>query len=183
MSSARYRTWEDLHMLRKYWQGKILIKGIQSVEDAKKAVEMKGVIDGIIVSNHGGRQVDGAIASLDALENIMSDGAVGNSHLTVLFDSGIRTGSDILKALALGAKGVLIGRYNQMFLISPSFEPKTNSFNRPMMWGLAMGGEPGVEHVFKCLRADLEINMALAGIKNIDGITKDILAPNLPAKL
>ncbi|KAK6355149.1 hypothetical protein TWF696_004269 [Orbilia brochopaga] len=163
MSNAKYRTWEDLPFLKKYWPGKILLKGIQSVEDAKMAASMTGVLDGIIVSNHGGRQVDGAIASLDALENIMASDMVRNSHLTILFDSGIRTGSDILKAMALGAKGVLIGR--------------------PMMWGLAMGGEAGVEHVFKCLRADLEINMALAGIKNLPDISRDILALDPVSKL
>ncbi|KAJ6261045.1 hypothetical protein Dda_3710 [Drechslerella dactyloides] len=163
MSNAKYRTWEDLSFLKKHWPGKILLKGIQSVEDAKKAASMTGIIDGIIVSNHGGRQVDGAIASLDALENIMASDTVKNSDLTVLFDSGIRTGSDVLKAMALGAKGVLIGR--------------------PMMWGLAMGGEPGVEHVFKCLRADLEINMALAGIKNLSQISRDILAFDPTSKL
>ncbi|KAF3936679.1 hypothetical protein ABW19_dt0200100 [Dactylella cylindrospora] len=163
VSSSRYRTWDDLAMLKKYWQGKIVLKGIQSVEDAKIAAGMKGVIDGIIVSNHGGRQVDGAIASLDALENIMADETVRNSHLTVLFDSGIRTGSDILKAMALGAKGVLIGR--------------------PMMYGLAMGGEAGVEHVFKCLRADLEVTMALAGLKDLSEVNRSILAVNASAKL
>ncbi|KAF3902498.1 hypothetical protein ABW21_db0203738 [Orbilia brochopaga] len=163
MSNAKYRTWEDLSFLKKYWPGKILIKGIQSVEDANMAASMAGILDGIIVSNHGGRQVDGAIASLDALENIMASNVLKNSHLTVLFDSGIRTGSDILKAMALGAKGVLIGR--------------------PMMWGLAMGGEPGVEHVFKCLRADLEISMALAGVKNLPDISRDIIALDPASKL
>ncbi|EPS36374.1 hypothetical protein H072_10092 [Dactylellina haptotyla CBS 200.50] len=163
ISGATYRTWSDLPRLKQHWPGKILLKGIQSVDDAKKAAQMEGVIDGIIVSNHGGRQVDGAIASLDALDMIMSDETVKNSHLTVLFDSGIRTGSDAMKALALGAQGVLIGR--------------------PMMWGLAMGGEAGVEHVFRCLRADLELNMALAGITNISDLNRDILAFDASSKL
>ncbi|KAF3921900.1 hypothetical protein ABW20_dc0100760 [Dactylellina cionopaga] len=163
ISGARYRTWNDLPFLKEHWPGKILLKGIQSVEDAKAAAGMQGIIDGIIVSNHGGRQVDGAIASLDALETITADETVKNSHLTILFDSGIRTGSDVLKAMALGAQGVLIGR--------------------PMMWGLAMGGEAGVEHIFKCLRADLELNMALAGIKNITQVNRDILALEASAKL
>ncbi|KAF3161077.1 hypothetical protein EYR41_001093 [Orbilia oligospora] len=163
ISGANYKTWKDLAFLKEHWPGKILLKGIQSVDDAKIAAGMRGTIDGIIVSNHGGRQVDGAIASLDALERIASDETVKNSHLTILFDSGIRTGSDVLKAMALGAQGVLIGR--------------------PMMWGLAMGGELGVEHIFKCLRADLEINMALAGIKDIKGVDRNILAFEAPAKL
>ncbi|KAF3929286.1 hypothetical protein AA313_de0207295 [Arthrobotrys entomopaga] len=163
ISGPIYRTWSDLPRLKQHWPGKILLKGIQSVDDAKQAARMDGVIDGIIVSNHGGRQVDGAIASIDALAMIMADEIVKNSHLTVLFDSGIRTGSDVIKAMALGAKGVLIGR--------------------PMMWGLAMGGEAGVEHVFKCLRADLEINMALAGIKNLSEIKADVLSHEHLAKL
>jgi lactate 2-monooxygenase len=110
ISGARFRTWEELHLLRKHWPGKILLKGIQGVKDARKAAEMKDFVDGIIVSNHGGRQVDGAIASLDALEMIMQDDLIRQSGMTVLFDSGVRTGSDILKAVALGAQGVLIGR-------------------------------------------------------------------------
>ena len=98
-------TWEDLELLKKEWDGPIVLKGIQHVDDAKMAV--KAGMDGIVVSNHGGRQLDGAIGSLEVLPEIVE--AVGD-QLTVLFDSGIRTGVDIIKALSLGAKGVLIGR-------------------------------------------------------------------------
>ena len=132
MNSGTYREWKDVEILKKLWDGPIVLKGIQSVEDAHRAIEYG--MDGIIVSNHGGRQLDGAIASLDALAEIGSDEKVQKSGLTLLFDSGIRSGSDVLKALALGAKAVLVGR--------------------PYVYGLAMGGQQGVEHVLKCLLAE-----------------------------
>ena len=97
-SSGIFRTWEDLGFLRKHWEGPLIIKGIQRVADAEKAIDFG--IDGIIVSNHGGRQVDGATASLRALDRITSSPKVINSKITILFDSGIRTGADIIKALA-----------------------------------------------------------------------------------
>lgn len=93
-------------MIKAEWDGPVVLKGIQHVDDAKKAVEMG--MHGIVVSNHGGRQLDGAIGSLEVLPEIVD--AVGDK-LTVLFDSGVRTGVDVIKVLCLGAKGVLIGRY------------------------------------------------------------------------
>ena len=105
--SGAAHTWEQLELLKRKWDGPIVLKGIQHVEDAKMAVEAG--VDGIVVSNHGGRQLDGAIGSLEMLPEIVE--AVGD-RLTILFDSGIRTGVDIIKALCLGAKGVLIGRYD-----------------------------------------------------------------------
>ena len=105
--SGAAHTWEQLELLKKEWDGPIVLKGIQHVEDAKMAVQFG--MDGIVVSNHGGRQLDGAIGSLEVLPEIVE--AVGDK-LTVLFDSGIRTGVDIIKALSLGAKGVLIGRWS-----------------------------------------------------------------------
>ena len=108
MNSGTYREWQHLEVLKKLWDGPIVLKGIQTVADAHRAIEYG--IDGIIVSNHGGRQLDGAIASLDALAEIGADEKVKQSGLTVLFDSGIRTGSDVLKAIALGAKAVLVAR-------------------------------------------------------------------------
>jgi isopentenyl diphosphate isomerase/L-lactate dehydrogenase-like FMN-dependent dehydrogenase len=149
LNSATYRSWEHLETIKQLWDGPIVLKGIQTVSDAHKAIEYG--IDGIIISNHGGRQLDGAIASLDALAEISSDPKVQDSKLTLLFDSGIRTGSDVLKALALGAKAVLIGR--------------------PYMYGLAIAGQQGVEHVLKCLLADTDNmlgNMGKRSIRDLD---------------
>ena len=117
-----------------------MLKGIQHVDDARLAAEHG--IDGIVVSNHGGRQVDGALASLDALPAIAE--AVGD-RLTVLFDSGVRTGPDVFKALALGAEAVLLGR--------------------PYLYGLALAGQAGVEHVVRCLLAELDLTLANAGYR------------------
>lgn len=143
-------TWDRLGLIRKNWDGPILLKGIQAVEDAELAVEHG--IDGIVVSNHGGRQVDGAIASLDALAAIAP--AVGDA-ITVLFDSGIRTGSDIVKALALGAEAVLIGR--------------------PYLYGLALGGREGVEHVMRSLLAELDLTLGNAGYDSHRDLTPEAL--------
>lgn len=104
--SGAAHTWDQIEFLKKNWDGPIVLKGIQHVEDAKMAVEVG--VQGIVVSNHGGRQLDGAIGSLEVLPEIVD--AVGDK-ITVLFDSGIRTGVDVIKALCLGAKGVLVGRY------------------------------------------------------------------------
>jgi lactate 2-monooxygenase len=153
ISSGNYRDWNDLATLRKQWDGPIVLKGIQTVEDARKAVDYG--MDGIIVSNHGGRQLDGAIGSLDALAEIGADEQVKSSNLTVLFDSGIRTGSDVLKAIALGAKAVLVGR--------------------PYAYGLAMGGEEGVRHVLNCMLADTDSSLANLGKKSISEISRDDL--------
>ncbi|MQY08315.1 lactate 2-monooxygenase [Actinomadura macrotermitis] len=143
-------TWDDLAFLREHWDGPIALKGIQHPDDARRAVDAG--MDGVIVSNHGGRQVDGAVASLDALPAVAD--AVGD-RATVLFDSGVRTGSDVLKALALGAKAVLVAR--------------------PYAYGLALGGEAGVRHVLRCLQADLELTMALAGLTRPDEANLDLL--------
>jgi len=131
-------SWDDLEWLRDVTSLPIVIKGIQHVDDAREAV--KRGIDGIVVSNHGGRQVDGALASLDALAPIAE--AVGD-EIAVLFDSGVRSGADALKALALGADAVCLGR--------------------PYVWGLALGGQAGVETVLKMVLAELDLTMALCG--------------------
>ncbi|MBJ8339812.1 lactate 2-monooxygenase [Antrihabitans sp. YC3-6] len=143
-------TWDDLAFLREHWDGPIVLKGIQHADDARRAVDTG--MDGVIVSNHGGRQVDGAIGAIEALPEVVD--AVGD-QITVLFDSGIRTGADIAKALALGAKSVLVAR--------------------PYVYGLALGGEAGVRHVIRCLLAELELTMALSGITTIDELTPDVL--------
>ncbi len=130
-------TWADLAWLRDQTRLPIVLKGILHAEDARRALQ-EGA-DGLIVSNHGGRQVDGAIGALDALPKIRE--VVGD--LPVLFDSGIRTGADIFKALALGANAVCLGR--------------------PYVWGLALDGRAGVEHVLRCLFAELDLTLALSG--------------------
>jgi lactate 2-monooxygenase len=144
-------TWDDLAWLRERTSLPILVKGIQHVEDAREAAR-RG-LDGIVVSNHGGRQVDGAIASLEALPAIAE--AVGG-ELAVLFDSGVRTGADALKALCLGADAVCLGR--------------------PYIWGLALGGEAGVEAVLKMTLAELDLTMALCGLTSPDQLGPDCLA-------
>jgi lactate 2-monooxygenase len=143
-------SWDELSFLRDNWDGPIVLKGITSIDDAKLAAE--NGVDGIVVSNHGGRQVDGAIASLDALPAIAE--AVGE-QLTVLFDSGVRTGADAAKALALGAKAVLLGR--------------------PLMYGLALAGQAGVEHVLRCFLAELDLTLALSGYANHRELNRDSL--------
>ncbi|MFZ1925934.1 MAG: lactate 2-monooxygenase [Solirubrobacteraceae bacterium] len=136
-------TWADLEFLRECTKLPIVLKGIQSVKDAQLAVEHG--IEGIIVSNHGGRQVDGAIGSLQALPGVVE--AVGE-RCEVLFDSGIRSGADALKALALGARAVCLGR--------------------PYTWGLALGGEQGVIDVLRAFLAELDLNMALSGHASVE---------------
>ncbi len=144
-------TWDDLASLREMTSLPILVKGIQHVDDALEAAR-RG-LDGIVVSNHGGRQVDGAIASLDALPAIAA--AVGDD-LAILFDSGVRGGADVLKALALGADAVCLGR--------------------PYVWGLTLGGQAGVEAVLKMVLAELDLTMALCGLTRPEEIGLHVLA-------
>ncbi|OJJ66272.1 hypothetical protein ASPBRDRAFT_189074 [Aspergillus brasiliensis CBS 101740] len=143
-------TWERLPFLRQHWDGPIILKGIQHPDDARAAV--RAGCDGIIVSNHGGRQLDGAVGSLEMLPSIVE--AAGDS-LTVLFDSGVRTGADILKALCLGAKGVLVGR--------------------PVMAGYAIAGKEGAKEVLLGLLTDLDRSMGLAGIPSLKACTPAVL--------
>jgi len=143
-------TWDDLPFLRQHWNGPIVGKGILSASDALRAAAAG--LDGIIVSNHGGRQLDGEIGALDALPAVAE--AVGG-RLSVLFDSGIRSGADVLKALALGAQAVLVGR--------------------PYVYGLALGGEAGVRHVLRALRQDFELTMRLAGLAGLSDLSPDCL--------
>lgn len=144
MFTGTDRTWDRLPFLREHWDGPILLKGIQHPEDARRAADAG--MDGVVVSNHGGRQVDGAVASLDVLPEVAE--AVGD-RLEVLFDSGVRTGADVLKALALGARAVLYGR--------------------PYAYGLAHGGEEGVAHVLRSLLADLDLTLGLSGHRSVHG--------------
>ncbi|GAA3657431.1 lactate 2-monooxygenase [Lentzea roselyniae] len=144
------KSWDQLAFLREHWDGPIVLKGIQHADDARKAVESG--MDGIVVSNHGGRQVDGAVGSLDALPSIVD--AVGE-QIDVLFDSGIRTGADIVKALALGAKAVMVGR--------------------PYAYGLAHGGQVGVKHVVRSLLADFDLTLGLSGHRSPAELRPDAL--------
>lgn len=143
-------TWDDLKFLRQHTKLPIVLKGILHPGDAMKAVDYG--MDGIIVSNHGGRQVDGSISTIEALPKIME---VINTRLPVLLDSGVRGGADVFKALALGAKAVCIGR--------------------PYVYGLTLAGQEGVKAVLQNFMTDFELTMGLAGCKNIFEITKDSL--------
>lgn len=145
-------SWDDIAGLRDWTSLPILVKGILHPDDAREAVR-RGV-DGVVVSNHGGRQVDGAIASLDALPAVVE--AVGG-ELAVLLDSGVRGGADVLKALALGAEAVLLGR--------------------PYLWGLALAGQRGVETVLRMLLAELDLTMALSGYTRPRELDRSALAP------
>ncbi len=142
-------TWDDLDFLRAQTKLPLILKGVLHPDDARRAADMG--MDAIIVSNHGGRQVDGAAAALDCLPKALA--AAGK--MPVLFDSGIRTGADIVKALALGARAVLIGR--------------------PYVYGLALAGEAGVRAVLRSLLADLDVTMALSGFTSLEQLSSEIL--------
>jgi L-lactate dehydrogenase (cytochrome) len=145
-------SWADVEWVKKLWGGKLILKGIQDVEDAKLAV--KSGADALIVSNHGGRQLDGAESSIRALPAIVD--AVG-SQIEVHMDGGIRSGQDVLKARALGAKGTYIGR--------------------PYIYGLGAMGEAGVTKTLEIIRKELDITMALCGRTDINTVDKSILLP------
>ncbi|XXH00592.1 hypothetical protein Hte_006940 [Hypoxylon texense] len=145
-------TLDDVAFLRSHWDGPIVLKGIQCADDAR-AVAESGLVDGIVVSNHGGRQADGGMSSLGALPGIAKavKGVCSSDrdtrNVAVLFDSGIRTGADVAKALALGASMCLVGR--------------------PYVYGLVLGGEEGVAHVLRSLLGDLELTLHLSGIESV----------------
>ncbi|OLF11615.1 alpha-hydroxy-acid oxidizing enzyme [Actinophytocola xinjiangensis] len=150
MFTGTDKRWDQLPFLREHWDGPIVLKGIQHVDDARRAGDAG--MDGIVVSNHGGRQVDGAVGSLDVLPEIAA--AVGD-RMAVLFDSGIRTGADVVKALALGARAVLLGR--------------------PYVYGLGLGGEDGVRHVVRSLLADLDLTVGLSGHRTVTELDSGVL--------
>lgn len=145
-------TWDDLEWLRAQWDGPLVLKGVLHPDDARRAADAG--VDGVIVSNHGGRQIDGEIAALEALPDVLA--AVASS-MPVFFDSGIRTGSDVVKALALGAHAVFVGR--------------------PYIYGLGLAGEDGVRHVLRCLLAEFDLTMALCGCPSLADISPDLLRP------
>lgn len=151
VNSGRFVKWEDVKFLREHWEGPLILKGIQTVEDAEKATIIG--VDGIVVSNHGGRQVDGAMASLNALALIMKSPVVlaaKKKGFTILFDSGIRTGPDVIKAIAIGADAVLLGR--------------------SYIYGMILDGSDGVEAVIRSLLADTETTLGLSGYNSLDEI-------------
>ena len=145
-------SWEDVAWVKAQWGGKLILKGIQDVEDAKLAVQSGA--DAIVVSNHGGRQLDGAQSSIEALPAIVA--AVG-SDIEVWMDGGIRSGQDVLKAWALGARGVLIGR--------------------AMVYGLGAMGEEGVTKALQIIHKELDVTMAFCGHTNIQNVNTNILLP------
>jgi L-lactate dehydrogenase (cytochrome) len=143
-------TWHDLAFIREHWDGPLIIKGILDPADARQAADTGA--DGIVVSNHGGRQLDGVPATADALPAIAD--AVGD-RLTVLADGGVRSGLDVVKLMALGAKGVLLGR--------------------AWAYALAGGGEAGVAHVLQLIEAEMRVAMALCGRTSVTGIDRSML--------
>jgi L-lactate dehydrogenase (cytochrome) len=150
-------SWRDIEWVRKLWPGKLVLKGIMDVDDARTAVSVGA--DAIVVSNHGGRQLDGAPASVTALPDIAA--AVGD-RTEVLFDGGIRSGQDVLKALALGARGCLIGR--------------------AFLYGLGAMGEAGVTKALDIIRNELDISMILTGTKDLSKVGRDVLYDAAPAR-
>ena len=143
-------SWADVEWIKKRWGGKLILKGILDVEDARLAADSGA--DALIVSNHGGRQLDGAPSSIEALPPIVD--AVG-SRIEVWMDGGIRSGQDVLKAVALGAKGTLIGR--------------------PFLYGLGAMGEAGVTKCFEIIRNELDLSMAFCGKTDLRQVGRDIL--------
>ncbi len=143
-------TWKDISWLRSQWQGKILIKGVMTREDAVAAADTGA--DGVIVSNHGGRQLDGVASSISRLPEVVA--AVGD-NIEVYMDGGVRSGIDVVKAVALGAKGVMIGR--------------------PWVWALAARGEQGLENLLSVFQQEISVAMALMGVNRIGEITPDLV--------
>jgi L-lactate dehydrogenase (cytochrome) len=143
-------TWKDIEWVRQHWKGPLIIKGVLDVSDARAAVEFGA--DGIVVSNHGGRQLDGTLSTAHALPPIVAE--VGH-RLTVLVDSGVRSGLDVVRMLALGAKGVMLGR----------------------AWAYALGaaGEAGVAHMLQLIETEMRVTMALTGCSRVRDITRDLL--------
>jgi L-lactate dehydrogenase (cytochrome) len=143
-------SWDDVAWVRRLWPGKLVLKGILDAEDARKAADLGA--DAIVVSNHGGRQLDGAPATITALPRIVD--AAGD-RIEILFDGGVRSGQDVLKALALGARGCLIGR--------------------AYLYGLAAMGEAGVTKALKLIEDELRVSLSLTGVKDVGNVSREIL--------
>jgi isopentenyl diphosphate isomerase/L-lactate dehydrogenase-like FMN-dependent dehydrogenase len=145
--------WDDLQTIREIWKGPMLIKGIVTAEEAERAVRLG--VDGIVVSNHGGRNLDGTLATIEALPEVV---AAADGRLTVLLDSGVRKGSDVVKALALGARACLVGR--------------------PVAFALAVGGEAGVEHVLAMIHDEIDRVQGLLGVTRFDQLDPSFVRLN-----
>jgi isopentenyl diphosphate isomerase/L-lactate dehydrogenase-like FMN-dependent dehydrogenase len=143
-------TWSDLQWMREQWKGSLVVKGLVTADDARRALDAG--VDGIIVSNHGGRQLDQTPSSLRALRDIAP---VAGPHVDVLVDGGIRRGSDVIVALCLGARAALLGR--------------------AWVYGLAAGGEGGVTKVLEIIRNDLIRTMQLLGVRSVDELGPEFL--------
>jgi L-lactate dehydrogenase (cytochrome) len=144
-------SWKDVEWIRNLWPGKLVLKGLLDVEDARRAAKTGAAA--LVVSNHGGRQLDGAMSSISALPAIVD--AVG-SEVEIMFDGGIRSGQDVMRALALGARSCMIGR--------------------AYLYGLGAGGEAGVTRAIEILRNELDVTMALTGTNSIKDIGRQVLA-------
>jgi L-lactate dehydrogenase (cytochrome) len=143
--------WEHVELMRKIWKGKLVLKGVLAPGDVRIARESG--VDGLMISNHGGRQLDGTVAPLRMLPLVKAEAG----GMAIIMDSGIRRGTDVLKALALGADFVFIGR--------------------PFLYAATIGGEAGVRHAVKLLREEIDRNMAMLGITSLDQMTKELLIP------
>jgi L-lactate dehydrogenase (cytochrome) len=151
-------TWEDIRWVKELWGGKLIVKGIQDEEDARKAVDVGA--DALIVSNHGGRQLDGAPSSIEVLPHILK--AVGG-QIEVHMDGGIRSGQDVLRAVALGAQGTYIGR--------------------PFLYGLGAMGEAGVTRALEIIHKELDLSMGFCGVTDIAEVDRHILWSGAPSAL
>ncbi|KGD96077.1 (S)-2-hydroxy-acid oxidase [Achromobacter sp. RTa] len=149
-------SWEHIRWIRKNWPGKLVLKGVMHADDARQACEAGA--DGVIVSNHGGRQLDGCISPLQALPDVVAAVPPG---FPVMVDGGFRRGSDVLKAIALGARMVFTGR--------------------PQLFGAAVGGNAGIRKVAEIFRSEISTNMALLGCRTLADVTPDLIAPIRPA--
>lgn len=145
-------SWKDVEWVRSIWPGKLILKGVLDVEDAKIAAATGA--DAIVVSNHGGRQLDGAVSSIKALPKIVD--AIGGGKSEIWFDGGVQSGQDILKARALGAQGCMMGK--------------------AFLWSLAAGGQAGVAKAIEIIRKELDVSMALTGVKDIEQVDRSVLA-------
>jgi L-lactate dehydrogenase (cytochrome) len=151
-------TWRDFQWIRDAWKGPVVAKGVHTGEDARRAIDAGA--DAIVVSNHGGRQLDGVPGSLRALPEVL---AAVNGRVEVMVDGGVRRGSDVVKALCLGARAVLIGR--------------------AYAWGLGAAGGPGVDRAIEILRADIERTMHLLGCPSVAQLDLSYLEPGRSVRL